>query len=187
VPAINSGPGLHRTLTTSEYRLAVISSRTGPGSCSWQHSSCVARIRFPASGSLQLDVLAERFPGALQHLDALRGRGPFLYFLDYTNVFGYRETLDIADIFRGGLIRSGDFVMITSCVSPRIVRQPRFLHKYVLAFAASSGRKRSRRISGSAIMSISFLTLGCGGRKLGRSVWEATLCRSPSEYRYRVR
>lgn len=77
--------------------------------------------------SVSLKVFNREFPSRLERLRELRDGGPFIYFLDYTGTFSARQSEVITDLLEQGLILADDHILITSCISPRIVHQENFM------------------------------------------------------------
>jgi hypothetical protein len=67
-------------------------------------------------------------------LVALRESGPFIYFLDDTRTFREGQAETLLQLARDELLRPGDYLLITSCLTPRIVHQPSFMSRFEDAF-----------------------------------------------------
>ena len=84
--------------------------------------------------TVSIDIVPTEFFENSAPLHKLRGNSRFIYFLDYTGTFGSRQADSLTDLLSDGLLLDQDYLMITSCISPRIVRQPRFMLLYEDAF-----------------------------------------------------
>ena len=80
--------------------------------------------------TVSIEIVPTEFFENSTPLHQLRENTRFIYFLDYTGTFGNRQTDNLAELFSDGLLRDQDYLMITSCISPRIVRQARFMFSY---------------------------------------------------------
>ena len=84
--------------------------------------------------SLSVDIVVSAFPTTTERLNALRSMGPFVYFLDYTGTFRENESQDLYSLMDAGLLRDGDFLLITSCLTPRVIHNQRIMAKYDASF-----------------------------------------------------
>jgi len=64
----------------------------------------------------------------------LRENSRFIYFLDDTKPFSRHQASKIEDLTREGLLRHGDFMLITSCITPRIMHQKSYMDQYIESF-----------------------------------------------------
>jgi hypothetical protein len=84
--------------------------------------------------SLDVRVISATFPNGVDLLQKFRANTTFVYFLDYTGTFGKADSRYIHELLTLGLIREEDFLLITSCLSPRIVHQSGFMSRYASSF-----------------------------------------------------
>src|SRR6266545_5402728 len=92
--------------------------------------------------TISIDIV----PNALQEttlspLIKANANRPFLYFLDYLNPFGPSHQATLLALIRARCIRAGDYLMITSSLTPRVIRQTRrpFMENQVAAFRTYFG------------------------------------------------
>jgi hypothetical protein len=84
--------------------------------------------------TVTIEIIVAQFPSMLDRLHAMRAIGPFIYFLDYTGTFKQSEADSVSTLLESRLVLPGDFVLITSCLSPRIVHNDRFMARYDSSF-----------------------------------------------------
>lgn len=84
--------------------------------------------------SVDLRIVFAGFPDGVELLHQFRSNSPFIYFLDYIGTFRRRDAETIHDLLASDLIRRGDYLLITSCLSPRIVKQQNFMAPYQSTF-----------------------------------------------------
>ena len=84
--------------------------------------------------SIKLKIIRATFPAGIEFIRPFRDTSRFIYFLDYTGTFGHADSRALDALLQEELIRAGDFVMITSCLAPRVVRQPKFMERYRTSF-----------------------------------------------------
>lgn len=60
-------------------------------------------------------------------LQELRHTGRFIYFLDDTRPFSTLQANKLGELLRAGFLHAGDFLLITSCITPRIMHQSKFM------------------------------------------------------------
>lgn len=80
--------------------------------------------------SVDVRVVFAAFPDGAEQLRKFRTPTPCIYFLDYTGTFRKKDADTIHHLLETGLLREGDFLLITSCLSPRIVNQATFMESY---------------------------------------------------------
>jgi len=54
--------------------------------------------------------------------------------LDNFGTFAEKDSTNLTEMLNEGLLAAGDFLLITSCLSPRIVHQPSFMAAFKTAF-----------------------------------------------------
>lgn len=91
-------------------------------------------------------IFIQIVPNALQETTLgplIKGgaKRPFLYFLDYLNPFGLSHQATLLALVRARCLRAGDFLMITSNLTPRVIYQTRrpFMQNQVAAFRTYFG------------------------------------------------
>ena len=77
--------------------------------------------------TVSIDIVPTIFFENDKQLWSLRQSGPLIYFLDDTRVFGDSQANTLLDLLRAGLLHKGDWLLITSCLTPRVVRQSSFM------------------------------------------------------------
>jgi hypothetical protein len=63
-------------------------------------------------------------------LREVRSSGRFIYFLDDTKTFRETHANTLLALLRADLLRDGDWLLITSCLTPRVVRQASFMDQF---------------------------------------------------------
>jgi hypothetical protein len=91
---------------------------------------CPVAVTLSKLSTISIEIVPTVFFENARPLRALRPSGPFLYFLDDTRIFGDRQANTLLDLLRAGLLYRGDWLLITSCLTPRVVRQARFMSRY---------------------------------------------------------
>jgi hypothetical protein len=92
--------------------------------------TCAVAVTLSKVSTVSIEIVPTVFFENARPLRSLRSLGPFIYFLDDTKTFGDRQANMLLDLLRAGLLRDGDWLLITSCLTPRVVRQPRFMSQY---------------------------------------------------------
>jgi hypothetical protein len=89
--------------------------------------------------TMSVDIKNSDFPTGAEELDSRRSDGVFIYFLDYLGTFAEKDAAALTELLDGGLLLAGDFLLVTSCLSPRIVHQRGFMERYRAAFGIYYG------------------------------------------------
>lgn len=104
--------------------------------------TCPVNKTLGKMASISIDII----PHALQEANLLplikaATNRPFLYFLDYLNPFGPSHQADLLALIRARCLRAGDYLMITSNLTPRVLYQTRrpFMEKQLAAFRTYFG------------------------------------------------
>ncbi len=84
--------------------------------------------------TITIDIIPAQFPSALEKLEAIRSDCTFVYFLDYTGTFKDKEANDLEYLLDSGLMRIGDFLLVTSCLTPRVIHNQNIMGKYDRSF-----------------------------------------------------
>jgi hypothetical protein len=80
--------------------------------------------------TVSIDIVPSAFFDNSKPLRTHRSTGPFIYFLDDTRTFRERQAATLVELLRARLLRTGDWLLITSCLTPRVVNQERFMTKH---------------------------------------------------------
>jgi hypothetical protein len=80
--------------------------------------------------TVSVEIVPTAFFENARPLRSLRPRGNFIYFLDDTRTFREPQAEVLFELLRAELLLEGDFILITSCLTPRVVHQPRFMRRY---------------------------------------------------------
>jgi len=116
-----------------EYRISIFSYEKNHAHASITEKSDVGRVLSLFDG-ITVNTIQGQFPCKQELLVGVRHQGPFLYFLDYTKTFSEHKAEEVASLADYDLLRPGDYLLITCCVSPRIVHQRRFMAQYRACF-----------------------------------------------------
>jgi hypothetical protein len=105
--------------------------------------SCISAVAITLSkvSTISIEIVPTLFFENARRLRTLRPSGPFIYFLDDTKTFGDRQANTLLDLLTAGLLYDRDWLLITSCLTPRVVRQPRFMNRYDSTFKLFYGIK----------------------------------------------
>ena len=68
--------------------------------------------------TVSIDIVPTVFFEDAVTINLLRRSGSFIYFLDDTKTFGERQANNLAELLGAGLLRHGDWLLITSCLTP---------------------------------------------------------------------
>jgi hypothetical protein len=80
------------------------------------------------------------------HFGPMHGRQnarPFLYFLDYTDPFGIGHRDTLVSLLSSASLRAGDYLLITSCLTPRVLHQDGFMNDFTPDFRTFFGLSSS--------------------------------------------
>lgn len=104
--------------------------------------TCVVSKTLGKMKSISIDIV----PNALQEttltpLIRVAKHRPFFYFLDYLTPYGLSSQADLIALIRGRCLRAGDYLMITSNLTPRVMYNSRrpFMENQVSAFRTYFG------------------------------------------------
>jgi hypothetical protein len=114
-------------------RLHVISYEQDP-SVARQSRECPVARTLSKVESIKIIIVPTEFPSRLERIAEVRKLGPIIYFLDGTGTFGSREGEAVSDLLDACLLLPGDYLLITSCMSPRIVHQQGFMGDHLSFF-----------------------------------------------------
>lgn len=110
----------------SEQELNVISYEVDPEAAKYSQSAPVTKT-LSRLRDVSIDIVNAEFPSRLDLLRRYRGGSQFIVFLDYTKVFSEKEAVDVQTLLSEDLLKSNDFLLITSCINPRVVNQDGFM------------------------------------------------------------
>lgn len=91
--------------------------------------------------TVRIRLIPNPFPSRLSLLERLRPSKRFIYFLDYTGTFRPGDMENVLELLKRGLLRNDDYVLITSCLTPRVVNQPRFMASQLSSFQLFFGTR----------------------------------------------
>ncbi|HMG73679.1 MAG TPA: hypothetical protein VK582_09270 [Pyrinomonadaceae bacterium] len=96
--------------------------------------SCPVATTLSKVETVSVNIKNSEFPVGCDELYSDHRDGRFIYFLDYPGTFAEKDAVSLTELLDAGLLLSGDFFLITSCLSPRIVHQSSFMERYRAAF-----------------------------------------------------
>lgn len=96
--------------------------------------SCPVASTLSRVETVNIEIVPSEFPENLRPLFKIRQSRRFVYFLDYTGNFARRQADTLTTLLNSTLLREDDFLLITSCLSPRIVHQSRFMITFKPSF-----------------------------------------------------
>ena len=96
--------------------------------------TCAVAVTLSKVSTVSIEIVPTVFCENASPLWPLRTSGTFIYFLDDTKTFGVRQADTLLELLRASLLRDGDWLLITSCLTPRVVHQPRFMSQYESTF-----------------------------------------------------
>jgi len=80
--------------------------------------------------TVSVEIVSSPFGDNHRPIRALRSQGSFVYFLDDTRTFREPQAEVLLELLRSELLRETDYLLVTSCLTPRVVNQTRFMHRY---------------------------------------------------------
>jgi hypothetical protein len=89
--------------------------------------SCPVAANLSRISTITVEIVPTVFFENAKPLRTLRPRGRFIYYLDDTRTFRQHHSHMLLDLLRSGLLKEGDFILVTSCLTPRVVNQTRFM------------------------------------------------------------
>jgi hypothetical protein len=84
--------------------------------------------------TVRIRIIPYPFPSRLSLLERLRQNKRFIYFLDHTGTFRSGDMENVLELLKRGLLQNNDYLLITSCLTPRVVNQPRFMAPQLSSF-----------------------------------------------------
>src|SRR5438552_18222678 len=108
----------------------VIFSYEGDSDIATKATRCPVFRALQRIGSIKVRVVPKTFPDGMEILETFRDEGAMIYFLDYFGTFGVRDARTIGFLLESRLLRDRDYLLITSCLTPRVVHQPNFMSIY---------------------------------------------------------
>lgn len=121
-----------RVLSYEENDSVAVKSRTCPVAAN------LSRI-----DTVSVEIVSSPFGDNYRPIRALRSQGSFIYFLDDTRTFRELHAEVLLELLRSELLREGDYLLITSCLTPRVVNQPRFMRRYEGTYRTFFGPRTS--------------------------------------------
>jgi hypothetical protein len=92
--------------------------------------TCPVAANLSRIDTVSVEIVSSSFGDNHRPIRALRSQGKFIYFLDDTRTFREPHAEVLLELLRAELVREGDYLLITSCLTPRVVNQPRFMRRY---------------------------------------------------------
>lgn len=99
-----------------------------------QSEICPVAITLSRVSTISVEIVPAAFSENVRPLRTLRPSGPFIYFLDDTKTFRENHADTLLQLLKSALLREGDWLLITSCLTPRVVHQSRFMERHNGAF-----------------------------------------------------
>lgn len=87
--------------------------------------------------TVEVEIVPRHFPSGIS---AYRRSEPFIYFLDYLCVFREPERQTVESLLTSGMLKTGDFLIVTSCLTPRVAHQEDFMAEKDSMFSLLYGR-----------------------------------------------
>jgi hypothetical protein len=114
-------------------RLAIISYEQD-GAVVESSQRCPVASTLSQIETVRVIIVPTAFFDQAAPLHELRATGRFIYFLDDTRPFSAIQANKLGELLRADLLRAGDFLLITSCITPRVMHQPKFMADQVETF-----------------------------------------------------
>jgi hypothetical protein len=92
--------------------------------------TCPVAANLSRIDTVSVEIVSSPFGDNHRPIRSLRSKGSFIYFLDDTRTFSEPHAEILLELLRSELLLDGDYLLITSCLTPRVVNQPRFMHRY---------------------------------------------------------
>lgn len=89
--------------------------------------------------TVSIEIMPIDFPSGIERYSRAKSMNTFVYFLDYTKTFSDGERQAIAQLLAADMLRAGDYLLVTSCLTPRVVHQARFMDAYRSSFSIFFG------------------------------------------------
>jgi hypothetical protein len=108
------------------HRLTVISYEQDPDVAE-QSLTCPVASTLSQIETVRIRIVPTPFFDQATPLLDARPEGRFIYYLDDTKPFSSLQAAKFGDLLRMDLLKEGDFLLVTSCITPRIMHQPNYL------------------------------------------------------------
>jgi len=116
--------GLHLRIVSYEMKLEwAVYSRT-----------CSVATTLSKLDRVNVDIVPDVFPGDYELLYNYCRSHRNIYFLDYKGTYSKRNADILLELLDQKVLREGDYFLITSCISPRIVHQATFMQSFLSSF-----------------------------------------------------
>ncbi len=115
------------------HRLAVVSYEEDDGIAE-SSQRCPVASTLSQIETVRVIIVPSPFFDQAAPLHELRATGRFIYFLDDTRPFSGIQANKLGELLRENLLRAGDFLLVTSCITPRVMHQPRFMADHAETF-----------------------------------------------------
>ncbi len=130
-------------------KLHVVSYEQDPDTADLAKKCPVASTLSNVAG-VRIQVVPNEFPRDLERLITPSESSRAIYYLDYTGTFNDYRQETISELLDNGFINGGDFLLITSCLSPRIVHQGQFMidheRDYVILYRMTTEPNRDFKV-----------------------------------------
>ncbi|BDU70858.1 hypothetical protein [Mesoterricola silvestris] len=98
-------------------------------------NNCVVAKALRLTKRVHISVIQGDFAIDFGKLGERQAGQNFIFFLDYTECFAQRHQGAIESLLKFNLLRAGDFLIITSCLVPRVMHQPTFMEDKLNLFS----------------------------------------------------
>lgn len=95
---------------------------------------CAVAATLSKINTIKIDIVPTAFLNVVEPLTNVRPEGPAIYFLDDTRTFGVTQTASLTSLLTQRLLTHGDWLLITSCLTPRVVHQGGFMREHETTF-----------------------------------------------------
>lgn len=121
-----------------DHRLSIVSYEED-SAVATKSSTCPVATTLSQIETVSITVVSSPFFDQPSPLHQARDLGRFIYFLDDTKPFGALQAEKVEELLRSALLRDADFLLITSCITPRIMHQASFLQDHLEEFHSYFG------------------------------------------------
>jgi hypothetical protein len=99
---------------------------------------------------VRIQVVPNEFPRDIERIVTPNRSARAIYYLDYTGTFNDYRQEPLEELLENGFINDGDFLLITSCLNPRIVHRGRFMvdheRDYIILYGMAGQPNRDFRV-----------------------------------------
>lgn len=104
--------------------------------------SCAVATTLSQVETITIDIVPTSFPVTVDRIQAIRRGRQMIYFLDHTGTFREKEAAGLDTLLDAELLRAGDFLLVTSCLTPRVMHNANIMAKYDRSFRLMFGARR---------------------------------------------